>query len=623
MLNQLIANANSSAPAGYEAPSGATTVYTENADVDAASLITAIRAAITTAGVANENTDITALIINNSFELGNTYGWTTVASDDTGARTYATTGIDGTYLFNNWAQGTPITQNIGTLPEGQYKLACKVASNGGTIYLKMNDSHDTGTLTEGDGSSFVDAEYTFSLGEPTEVTIGAVGGDGDGNFTADGHWWYKADKFTLTYLGEDPLEKAKADLNNEIDAATTVKNAWTPKVGTAPFKYASTYYDVLVSELDDAATVATSGSTTVSDYTTAMDELETAKDNMSSSVQNLPDSKKYYRVFVANNDGTASDYNLNLTKGKIAQVTVTSTPYPVRIIADGTTGRYYAYTPYNNALCTDGNGTDAYTNNKEKVTARCTSIRITLNDNGTVNLGGYRSSTQTQYYSASASEGSGVTAKTSNTGTWVISDAVDVTDVTLSVNATAGWGTFIAPYDNLTPSTVKAYTVSYKDGSTIFFEENETGVLSANTPYVLSTEEASNVSVSLKGIATNTENSYSSNGLVGLLTAGTVPEDSYILQYNNGKVGFYRTTEDITGTANRCYLDLASVTTTPPTSRAFVSFGIFDDSETNGISSLTPTLSEDARVVYNMNGQRVNAPTKGLYIVNGKKVIMK
>ena len=27
--------------------------------------------------------------------------------------------------------------------------------------------------------------------------------------------------------------------------------------------------------------------------------------------------------------------------------------------------------------------------------------------------------------------------------------------------------------------------------------------------------------------------------------------------------------------------------------------------------------------VYNLNGQRVNQPTKGLYIVNGRKVVIK
>lgn len=47
--------------------------------------------------------------------------------------------------------------------------------------------------------------------------------------------------------------------------------------------------------------------------------------------------------------------------------------------------------------------------------------------------------------------------------------------------------------------------------------------------------------------------------------------------------------------------------------------------ETTAIENLTPDLSLGERVqsVYNLSGQRVAQPTKGLYIVNGRKVVMK
>jgi hypothetical protein len=48
---------------------------------------------------------------------------------------------------------------------------------------------------------------------------------------------------------------------------------------------------------------------------------------------------------------------------------------------------------------------------------------------------------------------------------------------------------------------------------------------------------------------------------------------------------------------------------------------IFADG-TTGIK--TTNLTNDTNeTIYNLNGQRVAAPQKGLYIVNGKKVIMK
>ena len=51
---------------------------------------------------------------------------------------------------------------------------------------------------------------------------------------------------------------------------------------------------------------------------------------------------------------------------------------------------------------------------------------------------------------------------------------------------------------------------------------------------------------------------------------------------------------------------------------------VFDDEETTGISNVDITKPEvKDNVYYNLNGQRVANPSKGLFIVNGKKVIIK
>ena len=616
ILNDLITRANTFATTvtSYEAPEGASTVYTSNANVDPVALAAAVRAEVIEEGVKNDDTEITAVIANSSFELGSTLGWTTVDSDDTGARDnnspYTTSSIDGSYQFNTWSQGTPIKQNVGILSAGQYKLACLVASDGGTIYLTMNDNHNEGTLTSDDGS-YVNAEYTFTLASDTEVTIGAVGGDGDGKYTADGHWWYKADKFTLTYVGQDPVAQAKASLEAEIETANTLKDSWTPKVGTAPFKYDATYYNALGTQITSANTVLNSGSETASDYTTAESALETAESNMDLSTQNTPDPDKYYQIFVANNDGTASDYNLYMLKETTkTQVTVSTTPYPVKFVATSKENRFKIETPQGYCLCTDKTATStAYTNGWEGSEPRRQEIKMILNDNGTVILSGYVGSTYDDVkYTTSAIEGGNVSVTSGTPCNWVISDAVEVTDVNLVVNATTGWGTFIAPYDNLTPSTVKAYTVSHKEGNIVYFEENETGVLSANTPYILSTEEASNVAVAFKGIANNDEETYSANGLVGLLTASTVPANSYILQYQADKDGtaFYKLAESMTGTANRCYLDLSEVPT-EHNARATVRMNIF-----GGITG-----------VANVEASAEAKAQEGKFIENGKLVIIK
>ena len=50
---------------------------------------------------------------------------------------------------------------------------------------------------------------------------------------------------------------------------------------------------------------------------------------------------------------------------------------------------------------------------------------------------------------------------------------------------------------------------------------------------------------------------------------------------------------------------------------------VFADSETTGINDVISKTADVRCGVYNLNGQRVAKPTKGLYIVNGKKVIVK
>ena len=629
ILNELIANANTFAGTvtEYSAPSGAATVYTENADVDPVSLATAIRNEIARAGVEHgNNTDISAIIVNKGFEMGSILGWNVDGDPATGGSDIdnngglVTTGdgnlISGTYTYYTGWNGRNINQTISGLPAGNYKLTAKAKSwTSGewrcTIALVANGGASTPVSMEG---SNTDLEYEFTvLGSETSINIGIAGTNGASSpYPTGGTWGYFCDDFTLTYVGQDPVALAKASLEAEIETATALKDSWTPKVGTAPFKYDATYYNALITQITSATTVLNSGSETVSDYTTAESALETAESNMASSTQNTPDPDKYYQIFVANNDGTASDYNLYMLYERTkTQVKVSATPYPVKFeaITSGTyKGRYYIKTPYSHSLCCDAtNQTTAYVSGAEDVSTRLAEIVISLQDNGTIKIYGTKSGDQYKY-AASASEGAGVTATTSNTGTWVVSDPVDVTDVNLAVNATTGWGTFIAPYDNLTPSTVKAYTVSHKEEGSIYFTENETGVLSANTPYILSTEEVSNVSVAFKGIANNDENTYKVNGLVGLLAAETVPANSYILQYQAEKVGtaFYKLASNMTGTKYRCYLDLDNVP-------------VINNARTATRMSIYGGITG----VENVEVSAENALKDGKYLENGKIAIYK
>ena len=106
------------------------------------------------------------------------------------------------------------------------------------------------------------------------------------------------------------------------------------------------------------------------------------------------------------------------------------------------------------------------------------------------------------------------------------------------------------------------------------------------------------------------------------MTQSSVSGTMYVLNKVGGVVGFYKLSATGTLKAGKCYIEI------PPGSPAPDMLGlgdVVDESDiTTGISAIEhSTLNIEHSEVYNLNGQRVSQPTKGLYIVNGKKVVVK
>ena len=93
---------------------------------------------------------------------------------------------------------------------------------------------------------------------------------------------------------------------------------------------------------------------------------------------------------------------------------------------------------------------------------------------------------------------------------------------------------------------------------------------------------------------------------------GTVTGDNiYVLANKNSVVGFYKLGAGVTVPAGKAYLQVEAA------GRDFIGFG----TETTGIKNVESVKGEGE--VYNLKGQHVAAPTKGLYVVDGKKVVLK
>ena len=175
----------------------------------------------------------------------------------------------------------------------------------------------------------------------------------------------------------------------------------------------------------------------------------------------------------------------------------------------------------------------------------------------------------------------------------------------------AGYATFCSPYalDFSDVSGVTAYIASESDKDVSFVEVTS---VPAETGVLLKANEGS---YSIKPVVNSTTD-VTANALVGVLENTEVAAGSFVLMNGTPGVGFYKTKNAFTVGANTAYLP-ASVS-----ARSFIGFE--EDGETTGVSEALSMKGMDTDApVYNLQGQRVNAPQRGLFIQNGKKYIVK
>ena len=188
---------------------------------------------------------------------------------------------------------------------------------------------------------------------------------------------------------------------------------------------------------------------------------------------------------------------------------------------------------------------------------------------------------------------------------WTVEDA---THFEVSLNAVNGksYATFCAPF-GVTVADTKANTLKM-DASKKFVTLNEIAEVPANTGVLLVNETgATTATVTIKDDATAT---VSDNALVGTLAPHAKEAGDLFLGNNEGVVGFY----DWAGTslvANRAYI---------PAAKAAGLRALLFDNTTTGVNAAT--LNNASQKIFDLQGRRVEKAQKGLYIVNGKKVVL-
>ena len=218
--------------------------------------------------------------------------------------------------------------------------------------------------------------------------------------------------------------------------------------------------------------------------------------------------------------------------------------------------------------------------------------------------------------------------------------AVYVKSITITYSAaktgtftltTARYGTYYTEDAFVMPEGVTGYTITSEDGKTLKFKEAYAAgaVVPAKTALLLkATEKLTADKVYTYTIVNSTEVAPTDNLLHGSVAEATTSVEGAKAYYKlaNDEVdhlGFYYGAENgaaFTNGAHKAYL--AVMTETLSQMRGF-SF----DSMTTGINHVVANAEHaKSTVIYDLNGRRVNslnAAAKGVYIVNGKKVIVK
>ena len=214
-----------------------------------------------------------------------------------------------------------------------------------------------------------------------------------------------------------------------------------------------------------------------------------------------------------------------------------------------------------------------------------------------------------------------ISAEGTNTCNWMAITGLKLyktAPTSVSVPVTNGFATYANHTYNLDFSNVEglvAYTATVNADKTEVTFTPATQV-PAGTGLLLKGATA-NVPVIASAAAISSNLMYAPTTAVSGLSYDDGTYYNYILTQPSGKsVGFYRANNNKVA-VGKAYLRIPQASG----ARQFTFIGLDGDSEATGISSVESN-SKAADCIYNLSGQRVAQPKNGLYIVNGKKVIV-
>ena len=178
----------------------------------------------------------------------------------------------------------------------------------------------------------------------------------------------------------------------------------------------------------------------------------------------------------------------------------------------------------------------------------------------------------------------------------------------------AEWATLMLGFNAEVPAGVTVMTVKSVESNSVILNEYTEGVIAANTAVLVNASAGDYVFKSTGAEATIAE-----SGFEGSLYRKVVtPEGTaYALASVDDNVGLYKaqsTNGTFVNNANKAYFVVAAA-------NGAASYSFRFEGGTTGVENVE--VESASNVIYDLTGRKVNAVERGIYIINGKKVLVK
>ena len=217
------------------------------------------------------------------------------------------------------------------------------------------------------------------------------------------------------------------------------------------------------------------------------------------------------------------------------------------------------------------------------------------------------------------------------TVSWLkFTNIVELSVFDLTVSA-AKYATLFLDFDAIIPQDVEVYTASTVDGNRLMMEQ-VTDILPANTGVIVRAEQGTYSFYQSYDAPQAIEGNLFRGSIEDIYITPAKEAKYYVLSMKDGVVGMYE--DALSGgtfknNANKAYLVLGEknlgiydeeVDTEDPgmqlSNKYYFDFG--------GTTAIDPVVTEvNDNIYYDLSGRRVENPTRGIYILNGKKILVK